>query len=351
AFSEWTDEGQMRQPVFMGLREDKDPRSVVKETFADVRLDDGEATISQKNEVDKYVVIDNRKIKLTNLDKVLWPEENYTKRDLIDYYRTVAKLMLPYLIDRPQSLYRTPNGIYAEGFYHKDVGDLAPDWATTKKIFSESNDKDINYLFCQDEATLVYMANLGCIEINPWLSRVQKLDYPDYVVIDLDPEDIAFDKVVEAALAVKEALGRAGVKGYPKTSGATGIHIYVPLHAEYDYDTATTFARLIATIAHELVPDYTSLVRSPSKRQKKVYLDYLQNRKGQTLAAPYSLRPRKGAPVSTPLKWEEVKPGLDPQAFTIRTIHDRVEKMGDLFRGVLGAGLDLGKCLERLEKG
>ena len=286
AFSEWTDEGQMRQPVFMGLREDKEPTSVVKETYADVRMEDGDTAISQKNEVVKEIVIDSRKIKLTNLDKVFWPEENYTKGDLIEYYRTMARLILPYLKDRPQSLYRTPNGVYAEGFYHKDVGDLATRLGDEEKIFSESNEKEINYLLCQDEATLVYMANLGCIEINPWLSRIQKLDYPDYLVIDLDPEDINFDKVVEAALAVREALARAGVKGYPKTSGATGMHIYVPLQAEYDYDTATTFARLVATIAHELVPDFTSLVRSPSKRQQKVYLDYLQNRKDRPSRRP-----------------------------------------------------------------
>jgi bifunctional non-homologous end joining protein LigD len=193
------------------------------------------------------------------------------------------------------------------------------------------------------------MANLGCIELNPWLSRISNLDCPDYLVIDLDPEDIAFDRVVEAALAVKEVLDRAGAKGYPKTSGATGIHIYVPLQPVYDFDAVTLFARIIATMTHSLVPDFTSLERSPGKRQKKVYLDYLQNRKGQTLAAPYSIRPRKGAPVSTPLRWQEVRKGLDPLQFTMTNVHGRILEHGDLFRDVLRSGADIEECLKRLE--
>ena len=321
AFSEWTDEGIMRQPIFLGLREDKEAASVVRERSEALPSGIGAVEIpSKENPAEKELTVGGRRIKLTNLDKVFWAEEKYTKGDVIDYYRKVAGYILPYLIDRPESLYRTPHGIEGDGFFQKDVGELPPDWVRTEDIFSESNQKMITYLVCQDEATLIYMANLGCIEINPWLSRLQKLDYPDYLVIDLDPEDIAFDKVVEAALAVKEVLDRAGAKGYPKTSGATGMHIYVPLEARYSYDTATKFARLLATIANNLVPQFTSLERSPSKRQKKVYLDYLQNVRGQTLAAPYSLRPQPGATVSTPLTWDEVKPGLDPRAFTIRTI-------------------------------
>ncbi len=194
----------------------------------------------------------------------------------------------------------------------------------------------------------MYMANLGCIEINPWLSRIPTLEYPDYFVIDLDPEDIEFGKVVEAALAVRNVLEQAGITGYPKTSGSTGMHIYVPLGAHYDYDTTTAFARIIATMANGLVPGFTSIERSPSKRQKKVYLDFLQNRKGQTVAAPYSVRPRKGATVSTPLSWDEVKAGLDPSGFTIETVPERVQRLGDLFLPVLGEGIDMEKCLERL---
>ena len=170
------------------------------------------------------------------------------------------------------------------------------------------------------------MANLGCIEINPWSSRLGMLDRPDYLVIDLDPEDIAFEAVVESALAVKKVLDKAGTQHYCKTSGKTGLHVYVPLGGSCDYDQARQFAEIIARLSHRELPKITSLERNPARRQKKVYLDFLQNRRGQTLAAPYSVRPHPGATVSTPLRWEEVKPGLDPSQFTIRTIGKRLEK-------------------------
>ena len=347
AFSEWTDEGLMRHPVFLGLREDKEPASVIKETAAEEITPSPQTNDGRRTAVEE-IVINRKKLKLTNLDKVFWPEEGYTKGDVIDYYRQVSPLLLPHLKDRPESLYRTPNGIDKEGFFQKEIGEYVPDWATTHYIFSESNDKSIKYFICQDEAALVYLANLGCIEINPWLSRIQHLDFPDYFVIDLDPEDIAFEKVIEAAQAVHEVMQHGGMPSFPKTSGATGMHIYVPLGARYDFEMATAFARVIATIAHNLAPDFTSIVRSPSRRQKKVYLDFLQNRKGQTLAAPYSIRPRKGATVSTPLRWDEVRHGLDPLDFTIRTIPQRLKRMGDLFSGVFGAGIDMEECLEKL---
>jgi len=374
-FAEWTDENVMRQPIFLGLREDKEPRSVVREIFpvgvhpspqpapgeeadqGNPAREGGAAVVpidSRKKRgpvgKDETLVIDGHKLVLTNLDKVFWPEEGYTKGDVIDYYRKVARVMLPHLQDRPESLYRTPHGITGEGFYQKEAGALPPSWITTREIHSRHVGKNIRFFVCQDEATLVYMANLGCIEINPWLSRLQTLDYPDYLVIDLDPEDIPFGKVIEAALAVHEVLEGMGAASFPKTSGATGIHIYVPLGAQYDYDTTGTFARLIATLAHHKAPDFTSLLRSPKQRQQKVYLDFLQNKPGQTLAAPYSIRPRPGATVSTPLRWEEVKPGLDPRQFTIANAPQRLEQSGDLFSGVLGPGIDLEKCLESMEK-
>jgi bifunctional non-homologous end joining protein LigD len=377
-FSEWTDENVMRQPVFLGLREDKDPKSVVREllrgevaapqpagepeTTAKPGATAGEkaagaASVGRKkgsngkkgqNEV---LILDGHRLELSNLDKVFWPEEGYTKGDVIAYYRIMAHAMLPHLLDRPESLYRTPHGITQGGFFQKEAGELPPSWITTREIYSKHVDKNIKFFVCQDEATLIYMANLGCIEINPWLSRLQNLDYPDYFVIDLDPEDIPFAKVIETALAVREVLDRAGAVSFPKTSGATGMHIYVPLGARYDYDTAGEFAKVIATLVHHKVPDFTSLLRSPKQRQKKVYLDFLQNKPGQTLAAPYSIRPRPGATVSAPLKWEEVKPGLDPGRFTIATMPGRLEHIGDLFSGVLGPGIDLEQCIENLERG
>ena len=377
-FSEWTGENVMRQPIFLGLREDKDPKSVVRELVrpeatppqpaaeperraqlpgaakepvtADIPAHRKKGGSGKKGR-DEVLILDGHRLELTNLDKVFWPDEGYTKGDVIAYYRIMAHAMLPHLVDRPESLHRTPHGITEGGFFQKEAGELPPSWITTREIYSKHVDKHIKFFVCQDEATLVYMANLGCIEINPWLSRLQHLDYPDYFVIDLDPEDIPFAKVIETALAVREVLDRAGAVSFPKTSGATGMHIYVPLGAKYDYDTAGGFAKVIATLAHHKVPDFTSLLRSPRLRQRKVYLDFLQNKPGQTLAAPYSIRPRPGATVSAPLKWEEVKPGLDPGRFTIATMPGRLEHMGDLFSGVLGPGIDLERCIENLERG
>lgn len=297
---------------------------------------------------EQIVEIYGGEVKLTHLSKVYWPDEGYTKGDLIAYYREMAPVILPYLRDRPESLHRHPDGIAGESFFQKDVDHQPPDWVETKEIYSESNKKKINYLVCQDEATLAYLANLGCIELNPWHSRTKKLEYPDYLLLDLDPEEISFDEVIRAAQTIHRILERAEVASYPKTSGATGLHICVPLAAKYDYDVAKEFAQLVATLAQRKLPETTSLERSPKKRRERVYLDYLQNRYGQTMAAPYCVRPRSNAPVSTPLEWREVKKGLDPAKFTIKTIRTRIERKGDLWEPVLGPGADLKQALERL---
>ncbi len=350
SFSEWTDEGLMRHPIYLGLREDKNPGEVIKEKSGQNGLyipDNGNDII---NNNDKEIIINSHKLKLTNLDKIYWPDEKYTKEDIIDYYRKVSDYILPYLKDRPQSLNRHPNGIYGKSFFQKDINQTPPGWVKTKKIYSGSNDKDINYMICNNEETLVYMANLGCIEINPWFSRITKLNNPDYFVIDLDPEDISFAKVIETAMVVKEVLEEAGIKSFPKTSGATGLHIYVPLNAKYEYDVAKNFAFLIGKIVNNRIPEFTSLERNPSKRKRRVYLDYLQNREGQTLAAPYSVRPKPGATVSTPLEWEEVKQGLSPADFTIINILQRLKQRGDIFKRVLGKGIDIEKSIKKLEE-
>jgi bifunctional non-homologous end joining protein LigD len=286
---------------------------------------------------------------LTNLDKVYWPGEGITKGHLIGYYHLISGVLLPYLRDRPLSLNRHPNGIEGKSFFQKDVSrQPPPDWVQTTVIRSESDGKSPRYLLCQDEASLLYVANLGCIELNPWASRVAALDRPDYLAIDLDPEDIPFARVVETALAVRSVLDAVDVPSYCKTSGKRGLHICVPLAAAYDYDLARQFAELIARLVHARLPHSTSLARQPAHRQKRVYLDFLQNGRGKTLAAPYSLRPVPGAPVSTPLAWKELKPHLDPKAFSIGNMAQRVERVGDLWAPLLGPGVDLPKCLERL---
>ncbi len=304
------------------------------------------------NEKEKIYKIGKAELKTTNRTKVFFPDEGVTKGDVIDYYEQMAGVILPYLKDRPESLFRTPNGINQKGFFHKDAGDEAPSWVKHIELYSESTNKDINYILCNDKPTLLYLANLGCIEINPWHSRVKSLDNPDYLIIDIDPSDNnTFGQVIEAANVVKGILDQAGAFSICKTSGASGLHVYVPLGARYDYDQAKDFAYLICMMANQIIPDFTTLERSLSKRSKdQIYMDYLQNRKGQTIACVYSMRPKKGATVSTPLDWNEVKEGLNPKDFTIHTITDRLKEKGDLFAPMLdkSKAIDLGKCLENL---
>lgn len=371
SFSEWTEDGHMRHPIFEGLREDKSAKEVVREhpdTAAaekpkEAKENEGDktqkeekvrrpdtkakATITKKDK-QKQLTLDGHKLKLTSLDKLYWPEEGYTKGDLIQYYLKVSDYILPYLKDRPQNMLRHPNGIQENGFFHKDVSELNLDWQETVDIYSESNDKELRYLVCNDQATLTYMNQLGCIEINPWNSRIQSLANPDYIVIDLDPGENTFEEIIETALVVKDVLDRAQAEAYIKTSGSRGMHIFIPMGARYEYEEAKNFALLIAQLAHEQLPKLTSLKRSPKERRKQIYLDYLQNRKGQTLAVAYSVRPKPDATVSTPLKWKEVKPGLHPSQFTIKTIFKRLKKEGDLFEGILGKGIDMEKCLKNL---
>ncbi len=292
----------------------------------------------------------SKKVAFSHLDKVFWPDEGFTKGDVIDYYNTVYPYIIRYMKERPESLYRTPNGIKEKGFFHKDAGQAAPPWVKSVSMYSESAEKEIHYIICNDKPTLLYLANLGCIEMNPWNSRLKTIDNLDYLVLDLDPsEKNTFEQVIEVANVIKEILDKAGAQSFPKTSGATGIHIYVPLGARYTYDQAKDFSHMVAMMAHEQLPDTTSLERSLSKRSKKnIYIDFLQNRKGQTLSCAYSLRPKPGASVSTPLEWKEVKKGLHPTDFTFKNIMGRVEKKGDLFGGVLLKGIDMMKCIKRL---
>ncbi len=311
------------------------------------------ATSAQKSKDgnDKIYSFGKNKVTFTHFDKVYFPDEKVTKGDVVDYYISMADYILPYLKGRPESLLRNPNGIKAKGFFQKDAADEAPSYVHCKQIYSDSTKKEINYIVCDNIETLVYLNNLGCIEINPWHSTVKSLDKPDYLMIDIDPSDKnTFEQVIQVALTVKEILDKAGASSFCKTSGASGIHVYVPTGKKYRYDQVKDFAYLVCMMANEKLKDFTTLERNLQKRgNKHIYMDYLQNRRGQTIASVYSLRPKPGATVSTPLLWEEVKPGLSPKQFTIFNTLERIKKMGDIFRGVLGKGIDLGKCLENLE--
>lgn len=287
-------------------------------------------------------------LSLTNLDKVFWKKEKFTKGDMLNYYATVAPYMLPYLKDRPLMLHRYPEGIEGEDFYQKEAPKPIPRFVKTATI--QHTEKKITYIVVQNAKTLLYVANLGSIEFHPFSSTIKKINYPDYMVLDLDPENISFNSVVDTANALHEILEEIEAPHFCKTSGARGLHIYVPLRKKYDYDQSQQFAFLIATIAHERLPRITSLERMPKKRQKRVYIDSLQNFKGQTLVAPYSIRGRPHAPVSTPLLWKEVKYGLDPTDFNIETLPKRLTQKGDIFKGILGKGIHLSSCLKKLEK-
>lgn len=289
------------------------------------------------------------KVELSNLDKIFFPQAKITKGDLINYYREAADFILPYIKDRPHSLLRQPNGLNGQSFFQKNVDHTPPDFIKTIKIHSESTGEDVHYLVCKNLDHLLYMVQLGCVEINPWNSKVGHLDKPDWIVIDLDPENISFDKVVETAQAAKKICDELEISAYPKTSGKSGIHIYIPTKAKYTYEQCRRFAELLANLINERTDGLTSVERAPKKRQKKVYVDFLQNSETQTLAAPYSVRPTPRATVSTPLHWDEVKKGLDPKDFTIANIHTRLKRIGDLWKPVLGSGIDVSEAIKKLE--
>ncbi|SHG61978.1 ATP-dependent DNA ligase LigD phosphoesterase module /ATP-dependent DNA ligase LigD polymerase module [Salegentibacter echinorum] len=350
-FSEITKTGKLRHPVFKALRKDKEVSEILAITDTKSKTSEAKkAKNTSRNKSGETLEIDGVEVPFTNLGKVYWPESDFRKYDLIDYYIQVSEIMLPYLKDRPQNLHRHPNGITKKGFYQKDNEGNLPKWVTTKKLYSESADKKIEYLLCQNEATLLYMANLGCIEINPWNSKIGSLENPDYTVIDLDPsENNSFNEVIEVAQAAKEVLDLAKIEGYCKTSGSSGLHIYLPLAGNYTYDEARDFTKLLCYYIAEKLPKLTSMDRAKKKRKNKIYLDYLQNRQGQTLAAAYCARPKPGAPVSAPLAWEEVKSGLEIRDFNIKNMPQRLTENGDLFQGVLDEGIQIEKAIESLE--
>ncbi|HOX41257.1 MAG TPA: non-homologous end-joining DNA ligase, partial [bacterium] len=333
SFTEWTPDGKMRHPVYLGLREDKNPKEVC--------LDDVQIPIEGS---------DPKSIPISHREKIFWPEENYTKGDMIDYYEAISGTMLPYLRDRPMVMNRFPNGIKGLSFYQKNVKEKdLPPFVEIKEIISSSG-KKTNYILGNNRETLLYMANLASIEINPWNSRIQHLEQPDYFVIDLDPLDVSFELVVEIAQIVKEILKLAHLEGYCKTSGATGLHIYVPLNAKYSYETVRSFAHVIADLVSKRCLKWASTERSPAKRAGKVYVDYLQNAFGQTLVAPYSLRPRPGAPVSTPLDWSEVNSSLKVLDYNMTTVPKRIKDKGDIWKPILECQNDLQEAFTQLEK-
>ncbi len=339
-FANWTTDQRLRAPVYLGLRNDVEPPQVKRED-----------PLFPESAKESTLTIDGRTLKFTNLKKVFYPDEGYTKRDVLNYYDAVSGLILPYLKDRPLSLKRYPNGIKEEFFFQKDTPETAAPWLRTELIDSEHNQKPIRYVFAGDRASLLYLVNLGCIDHNPWMSRFEHLDNPDFILIDLDPQECPFEMIVEAALLVKKLLDRIGLTGYPKTTGGDGMHVYIPIEPVYSYEEARTFAELIARLVIAEKPQMFTTPRSVAKRQRnRVYFDYLQIGKSKTIAAPYVLRAYPGAPVATPLEWSEVIRGLDPKQFNITNAVDRFTEKGDLFEGVLTRPQAIEVALERVGK-
>ena len=344
-YSERTKNGLLRNPVFkhiigsnVGMENivnTENPKPVEKTTF--------------KSQSGDFIKVDGYSVPISNLEKIYWPKSAMTKYDLIDYYLAIGDIMVPHLKGRPQSLHRHPNGIDDEGFYQKDF-ENAPDWMQSIRIYSKSSDRDIEYLVCNTTASLLYLANLGCIEINPWNSRVGNLEAPDYGIIDLDPpEGMDFGTVRKIALEFKTLIDILKIAGFCKTSGSKGLHIYVPTGGGYTYVEVRNFIKLLCHIVEQRLPDVATLERRINKRGGKVYLDYLQNRKGHTIASVYSVRPLPKAPVSAPITWDEINDDLRPQTFTMQNLPKRIAKVGNLFQPVLTEVLDMEKALNDIE--
>jgi bifunctional non-homologous end joining protein LigD len=334
-FAEWTSEGRLRAPVYMGVREDK-PAEDVRRESPDL------PTVLRKGK---------RELRLSNLDKVFWPEEGITKGDLLAYYRDVAKVLVPHLRSRPFTMKRYPDGWNGGHFFQKQAPSHMPDWikrAPFPASTREGEKKVTDYALVDDELALLWMVNMGCIDMHVWSSRVDKPEHPDWVMFDLDPaEGATFEDVVTVARLVKETLELLDLQGFPKTSGSRGIHILVPIARRHTHAEAREFASIIAGALARAHPGLVTTEWAKTKR-KGVLVDANQNGPGKTNASVYSVRPRAGAPVSTPLRWEEIQPGLDLTTFTMGTVLDRVARDGDLFEGVLTGKQSLTKALKAL---
>ena len=334
-FAEWTREGRLRAPVYVGFRDDKPAEDVVVER------------ISVPAEIRRGA----RVLRLSNLEKPFWPDEGITKGDLLAFYRDISPVLVPHLRHRPFTMKRYPDGWQGKHFFQKDAPSHMPEWIPRAPFPASTRDgelRTIDYALVNDDLALLWMVNMGCIDLNAWTSRVDKPDRPDWVIFDLDPsEDVGFPEVVEVALLVKQTLDLVGLESFPKTSGSRGIHVLVPIARRHGYDETRSFA---AIVAGALARTHPGLVTTEWTKQKRrgVLVDANQNGPGKTTASVYSVRPRAGAPVSTPLAWEEVREDLDPTVFTFDEVRSRIARRGDLFAPVLTLRQSLGAALRSL---
>ena len=334
-FAEWTHDGRLRAPVYQGLREDKEASEVHRE----------------QPPLPEEIRRGNRVLKLSNLDKPFWPEEGISKGDLIAYYRDIAPVLVPHLQDRPFTMKRYPDGWNGKFFFQKDAPKHMPDWIPTRRFEASTRDKPpqrrlIDFALVNDELALLWMVNMGCIDMNTWYSRVDKPSRPDWVLFDLDPSpDVGFPETIQVALLIKQMLDLLELESFPKTSGSEGIHVLVPVARRHTYAQTREFSEIVAGALARAHPGLATTEWTKAKR-RGVLIDSNQNGEGKTIASAYSVRPKPGAPVSTPLRWDEVNESLDPAAFTMDAVKERVAREGDLFEGVLTSKQSLSAALK-----
>ena len=335
-FAEWTHDDHLRAPRFIDLREDKAADEVRREDPIETEIKRGQ-----------------RALRLSNLDKPFWPDEGITKGDLIAYYRDVAGVLVPHLKDRPFTMKRYPDGAFGKFFFQKDAPKGMPEWIPTRPFTVSTREtprrkRRIQVPLVNEDLALLWMVNMGCIDANVWYSRVDKPERPDFVLFDLDPSaDVGFRETVQVALLIKEILDALDLQGYPKTSGSDGIHVLVPISRRYTYGQTREFAEIVASTLERTHPGLVTTQWSKAKR-RGVLIDANQNGEGKTIASVYSVRPREGAPVSAPLRWDEVDERLDPLDFTMDVVRGRIQRDGDLFAPVLQGGQSLGAALKRI---
>ena len=338
-YKERTDQGVLRQPSFSRFRDDKRAEDCVSDA-APGDADAGPEPVE---------IVEEKSVAFTNLDKVFWPHEGYTKGDLIQYHRAIAEWMLPYLEDRPLVMTRYPDGIDGKSFFQKDAPPYAPDWFRTVTVWSEGSERDLSYFVAEDVESLLYVINLGTIPLHIWSSRIESLASPDWCILDLDPKDAPFTDVVDVALTIRDLCEEIDLPCFPKTSGSSGIHVLVPLGRRLTYEQSRTLGQLLGRIVVSERPDIATLTRNPDRREGKVYVDFVQNGHGRLLVAPFTVRPKPGAPVSTPLRWSEVNKRLEIPNHTIESVPRRMRRLGeDPMRPVLDIEPDLLGALERL---
>jgi bifunctional non-homologous end joining protein LigD len=329
-FAERTREGRLRAPVFLGIRDD---------------------VPVERPPMDAEVRRGRKTLRLSNLDKPFWPDEGITKGELLAYYRDVAKVLVPHLRKRPFTMKRYPDGWQGKSFFQKQAPSHMPDWIETAAFPAstrEGEKKVIDYALVDDELALLWMVNMGCIDMHTWASRADRPERPDWVMFDLDPsEGATFEEVVRVALLVRETLDVLGLESVPKTSGSRGIHVLVPIARRHGFGEVREFAGIVAGALARAHPGLVTTEWTKAKR-RGVLVDANQNGPGKTTASVYSVRPRAGAPVSTPLRWDEVVPGLDIHAFTMDVVLERVGRDGDLFARVLEGGQSLGAALRAI---